>query len=137
QQRAAEHRVSPSQVMLTLFAHILSVWSNNAHFTINVLHGNRLLMPQHCDMLVGNLSTTSLLEVDLRNTLGFSDAINRIQKQWLADLQHALFDGQLVLREKNQHRHKLNAGMPIVFNDTTGTAGKGPSGLGSLNLFGA
>ncbi|SFU58339.1 hybrid non-ribosomal peptide synthetase/type I polyketide synthase [Xenorhabdus koppenhoeferi] len=137
QQRAAEHRVSPSQVMLTLFAHILSVWSNNAHFTINVLHGNRLLMSQHCDMLVGNLSTTSLLEVDLRNTLGFSDAVNRIQKQWLADLQHALFDGQLVLREKNQHRHNLNAGMPIVFNDTTGTAGKGPSGLGSLNLFGA
>ncbi|CDL80757.1 hybrid non-ribosomal peptide synthetase/type I polyketide synthase [Xenorhabdus szentirmaii] len=137
QQRAAEHRVSPSQVMLTLFAHVLSVWSSNAHFTINVLHGNRLLMPQHCDTLVGNLSTTSLLEVDLRNTAGFSDAVNRIQKQWLADLQHALFDGQLVLREKNQHRHNLNAGMPIVFNDTTGTAGKGPSGLGTLNLFGA
>ncbi|MBC8943854.1 non-ribosomal peptide synthetase/type I polyketide synthase [Xenorhabdus indica] len=137
QQRAAEHRVSPSQVMLTLFAHILSVWSNSEHFTINVLHGNRLLMPQHCDMLVGNLSTTSLLEVDLRNTTGFSDAVSRIQKQWLADLQHALFDGQLVLREKNQHRHNLNAGMPIVFNDTTGTAGKGPSGLGTLNLFGA
>ncbi|PHM50078.1 hybrid non-ribosomal peptide synthetase/type I polyketide synthase [Xenorhabdus miraniensis] len=137
QQRAAEHRVSPSQVMLTLFAHILSVWSNNEHFTINVLHGNRLLMPQHCDMLVGNLSTTSLLEVDLRNIAGFSDAVSRIQKQWLADLQHALFDGQLVLREKNQHRHNLNAGMPIVFNDTTGTAGKGPSGLGTLNLFGA
>ncbi|KMJ47087.1 peptide/polyketide synthetase [Xenorhabdus khoisanae] len=137
QQRAAEHRVSPSQVMLTLFAHILSVWSNNEHFTINVLHGNRLLMPQHCDMLVGNLSTTSLLEVDLRNIAGFSDAASRIQKQWLADLQHALFDGQLVLREKNQHRHNLNAGMPIVFNDTTSTAGKGPSGLGTLNLFGA
>ncbi|MDX7991891.1 non-ribosomal peptide synthetase/type I polyketide synthase [Xenorhabdus littoralis] len=137
QQRAAEHRVSPSQVMLTLFAHILSVWSNNAHFTINVLHGNRLLMPQHCDRLVGNLSTTSLLEVDLRNISGFSDAVGRIQRQWLADLQHALFDGQLVLREKNQHRHNLNAGMPIVFNDTTGTAGKGPTGLGTLNLFGA
>ncbi|AOM39964.1 hybrid non-ribosomal peptide synthetase/type I polyketide synthase [Xenorhabdus hominickii] len=137
QQRAAEHRVSPSQVMLTLFAHVLSVWSNSEHFTINVLHGNRLLMPQHCDMLVGNLSTTSLLEVDLRNITGFNDAINQIQKQWLADLQHALFDGQLVLREKNQHRHNLNAGMPIVFNDTTGTAGKGPSGLGTLNLFGA
>ncbi|MBD2813749.1 amino acid adenylation domain-containing protein [Xenorhabdus sp. Flor] len=137
QQRAAEHRISPSQVMLTLFAHILSVWSNNEHFTINVLHGNRLLMPQHCDMLVGNLSTTSLLEVDLRNISGFSNAANRIQKQWIADLQHALFDGQLVLREKNQHRHNLNAGMPIVFNDTTGTAGKGPSGLGTLNLFGA
>ncbi|NHB91158.1 non-ribosomal peptide synthetase/type I polyketide synthase [Photorhabdus cinerea] len=137
QQRAAEHRVSPSQVMLTLFAHILSVWSNSEHFTINVLHGNRLLMPQHCDMLVGNLSTTSLLEVDLRNITGFGDAVSRIQRQWLADLQHALFDGQLVLREKNQHRHNLNAGMPIVFNDTTGTAGKGPSGLGTLNLFGA
>ncbi|MDC9595407.1 non-ribosomal peptide synthetase/type I polyketide synthase [Xenorhabdus anantnagensis] len=137
QQRAAEHRVSPSQVMLTLFAHILSVWSNSEHFTINVLHGNRLLMPQHCDILVGNLSTTSLLEVDLRNISGFSDAASRIQRQWFADLLHALFDGQLVLREKNQHRHNLNAGMPIVFNDTTGTAGKGPSGLGTLNLFGA
>ncbi|WP_434524889.1 amino acid adenylation domain-containing protein [Photorhabdus asymbiotica] len=137
QQRAAEHRVSPSQVMLTLFAHILSVWSNSEHFTINVLHGNRLLMPQHCDTLVGNLSTTSLLEVDLRNITSFGDAVSRIQRQWLADLQHALFDGQLVLREKNQHRHNLNAGMPIVFNDTTGTAGKGPSGLGTLNLFGA
>ncbi|BET96997.1 amino acid adenylation domain-containing protein [Xenorhabdus taiwanensis] len=137
QQCAAEYRVSPSQVMLTLFAHVLSVWSNNEHFTINVLHGNRLLMPQYCDMLVGNLSTTSLLEVDLRNITGFSDAVSRIQRQWLADLQHALFDGQLVLREKNQHRHNLNAGMPIVFNDTTGTAGKRPSGLGTLNLFGA
>ncbi|WFQ80453.1 amino acid adenylation domain-containing protein [Xenorhabdus sp. SF857] len=137
QQRAAEYRVSPSQVMLTLFAHVLSTWSNNEHFTINVLHGNRLLMPQYCDTLVGNLSTTSLLEVDLRNITGFSDAVSRIQRQWLADLQHALFDGQRVLREKNQHRHNLNAGMPIVFNDTTGTAGKGPSGLGTLNLFGA
>ncbi|KOY62142.1 peptide/polyketide synthetase [Photorhabdus heterorhabditis] len=137
QQRAAKHRVSPSQVMLTLFAHILSVWSNNAHFTINVLHSNRLLMPQHCDMLVGNLSTTSLLEVDLRNITGFGDAVSRIQRQWLSDLQHALFDGQLVLREKNQHHHNLNAGMPIVFNDTTGIAVKGLSGLGTLNLFGA
>ncbi|WP_323836419.1 non-ribosomal peptide synthetase/type I polyketide synthase [Photorhabdus africana] len=137
QQRAAEYRASPSQVMLTLFTHILAVWSNSEHFTINVLHGNRLLMSQHCDTLVGNLSTTSLLEVDLRNSTGFSDAVSRIQKQWLADLQQALFDGQLVLREKNQHRYNLNAGMPIVFNDTTGTAGQGPSGLGTLNLFGA
>ncbi len=137
QQRAAEYRVSPSQVMLTLFAHILALWSNSRHFTINVLHGNRLLMPQHCDTLVGNLSTTSLLEIDLRNIVGFSEAINRVQTQWLADLQHALFDGQWVLREKNQHRHNLNAGMPIVFNDTTRAAGQGPSGLGTLNLFGA
>ncbi|MBS9437043.1 amino acid adenylation domain-containing protein [Photorhabdus noenieputensis] len=137
QQRAAEYRASPSQVMLTLFTHILAVWGNSEHFTINILHSNRLLMPQHCDTLVGNLSTTSLLEVDLRNSTGFSDAVSRIQKQWLADLQHALFDGQLVLREKNQHCHNLNAGMPIVFNDTTGTVGQEPSGLGTLNLFGA
>ncbi|MBF4437135.1 hypothetical protein ERJ77_22135, partial [Vibrio anguillarum] len=63
--------------------------------------------------------------------------VEQIQQQMADDMAHSLFDGQSVLTEKNRHNHNLNAGMPVVFNDTLSVGQHRPLPYGKLNAFGA
>ncbi|WP_271271073.1 non-ribosomal peptide synthetase/type I polyketide synthase [Aliamphritea hakodatensis] len=137
QKKAYAANVLPSMVALTLFCQVLEKWSGNGHFAINVLHSNRLLLQPESDQLVGNFSTTSMLEVQLTGSAGFVDRVCGIQQQMMDDLAHADFNGQQVLREKNQRNQNLSSGMPVVFNDTTALGSQRAGSLGTLQDFGA
>ncbi|EOX1576556.1 amino acid adenylation domain-containing protein [Vibrio cholerae] len=130
------HNLLPSMSMLSTFCLVISHWSAQKHFAINILHSNRpAMLPQSVDV-IGNLSTTSMLEVRTQpsSLLAF---VEQIQQQMADDMAHSLFDGQSVLTEKNRHNHNLNAGMPVVFNDTLSVGQHRPLPYCKLNAFGA
>ena len=135
--KALQQNVLPSMAILTAFCQTLNQWSENTHFAISVLHSNRLLLQPESDDVVGNLSTTSILEVNTANHTNFTEFANQIQQQVASDLAHADFNGQEVLREKNRLDHNLNSGMPIVFNDTISVGSRQTMTLGQVNDFGA
>ncbi len=129
--------VLPSMTMLATFCMVLKKWSDTKHFSINVLHSNRQHIQTDSDSIIGNLSTTSMLEVNATEQKSFIAFIKQIQQQMSDDLTHAIFDGQQVLTEKNRHNRNFSTGMPIVFNDTTSIGQNKPLNIGKLNQFGA
>src|SRR5260370_2834839 len=62
---AARQGLTPNAILYTAYAKVLATWSKTAHFTINMLFLNRFPMHPQVDDLIGNLSTTLLLEVNL------------------------------------------------------------------------
>ncbi|PSV47521.1 hybrid non-ribosomal peptide synthetase/type I polyketide synthase [Photobacterium indicum] len=131
------NNVLPSMTMLTTFCMVLRKWSEAKHFSINVLHSNRQRVQSGSDSVIGNLSTTSMLEVNATEQKPFIDFVKQIQLQMSDDLAHAIFDGQQVLTEKNRYNRNFNTGMPVVFNDTTSVGQDQSLNMGKLNEFGA
>lgn len=135
QSTALTNNVLPSMAMLTAFCLVLKTWSETKHFSINILHSNR--QPMQSETVVGNLSTTSMLEVDAKEDMNLSTFAHQLQQRMTEDLAHASFDGQQVLTEKNRQNRNFSAGMPIVFNDTVSIGQNKPLTIGKLRSFGA
>ncbi|WP_213414324.1 non-ribosomal peptide synthetase, partial [Xylanibacillus composti] len=115
--KAGEEGLTPSSLLLTVYADVLAQWSRTKHFTINMTLFNRL--PLHPDVfrLVGDFTSLILLEIDYRpETQSFLDRARQIQKQFLADLDHREWSGVEVLREWNRrYGEAMKATMPYVF----------------------
>ncbi|MBW4428338.1 MAG: amino acid adenylation domain-containing protein [Nostoc desertorum CM1-VF14] len=117
--RASQMGLTPSGVLLAAFAEILTIWSKNPRFTINLTLFNRLPLHLQINEIVGDFTTLSLLTVDNSNPNSFEIRAQRIQQQLWSDLDHRYFDGVQVLRELTRtQRWESKALMPVVFTST-------------------
>lgn len=98
-QQARIHGITPSAALLTAYADILSAWSNQAHFSLNLTILNRLPLHPGIMNVVGDFTTVNLLEVDMRERKTFAQRAGDIQARLWRDLEHRYFDGVNVLRE--------------------------------------
>ncbi|WP_051969806.1 hybrid non-ribosomal peptide synthetase/type I polyketide synthase [Kitasatospora azatica] len=125
---AAAAGISPSAALCTAYAQVLGVWSASPRFTLNLLAYNRRPLHEDIGRVIGNLSATTLLEVDAAPAEDFTSGATRLQNQLLADLDHGYVSGVEVLRELNRTRAGTGlASMPVVFTSTIGFAGQGDS----------
>ncbi|HEY7414847.1 MAG TPA: AMP-binding protein, partial [Ktedonobacteraceae bacterium] len=114
---AVAHGLTPNAVLYTAYALVLATWSKTAHFTINMLFFNRFALHPQVDELIGNLSTTVLLEVDLREPRSFLSHAKRLQEQLWNDLAHSYVTGVHVIREVAKIQGWTSqAVMPITFS---------------------
>ncbi|MEU5578515.1 amino acid adenylation domain-containing protein [Streptomyces huasconensis] len=138
---AAAAGVSPSAALCTAYAQVLGAWSASPRFTLNLLAFNRRPLHEDVGRIVGNFSTTTLLEVDATPALDFTSCAVRLQDQLLTDLDHGHVSGVEVLRELNRTRGGTGlASMPVVFTSTLGFAGRGDGehgGITALTTLGA
>ncbi|MBD2246558.1 non-ribosomal peptide synthetase, partial [Nostoc sp. FACHB-888] len=117
--RASQMGLTPSGMLLAAFAEILTTWSKNPRFTINLTLFNRLPLHPQINEIVGDFTTLSLLTVDNSNPNSFEIRAQRIQQQLWSDLDHRYFDGVQVLRELTRtQRWESKALMPVVFTST-------------------
>jgi len=118
--RATQAGLTPSGVLLAALAEILTLWSKNPRFTINLALFNRLpLHPQVYDIL-GDFTSATLLAVDNSIPASFSDRAVRIQRQLWQDLEHRYFNGVRVTRELARRNGTTPSAMPVVFTSTLG-----------------
>lgn len=103
-QRAAAHGITPSAVQLAAYAAALGTWSKSGHFTIDVPLFNRHPLHPGIDHIIGDFTSVTLLEVDLRVPGGFLALAHRIQQQLWRDLDHRFFSGVEVMREITRER---------------------------------
>ncbi len=123
-QRAAEHGITPSAAVCTAYAEILAAWSSSSKFTLNLLALNRLPLHAQVPSIIGNFSSTTLLEVDAVPGEPFLEGARRLQTQLWSDLQHGLVNGVRVLRDLNRaQRTPARAAMPVVFASVLSFAG--------------
>ncbi len=101
---------------MTAYGEIIKTWSDSPHFTLNLMFFNRPPIHPDIDNIIGNFSSTLLLEMNLSGSALFTEKAKNIQKQLMNDLEHNEFNGVKVLNEINRRKGGSNsATMPVVF----------------------
>lgn len=121
-ERAASAQVTSSTLLCAAYAEILAMWSSAPAFSINVTLGGRLPLHPDVNLVIGDFTSSILLEVaaaDGRES--FEDRARRLQSQLYRDLAHKLFSGVDMLRELARTHGTAAATTPVVFTSLLGT----------------
>ncbi len=123
-QYAKKHGLTPTVVVMTAYAAVISKWSQNKKFTLNMTVLNRLELHPQVNDIVGDFTTINLMAVDWQLEHSFSEHAKLLGHQLFEDLEHRSFSGVEVLREIARRRGRDAALMPIVFTSAIGFAKK-------------
>ncbi|KUF36531.1 MULTISPECIES: non-ribosomal peptide synthetase [Lysinibacillus] len=118
-QKAKEHRLTPSSIILTAFAEIIGVWSKQSHFCLNITMLNRPTIHAQIHDIVGDFTTINLLEIYAKRDRAFYEHAAEIQQQLWTDLEYRDFSGIEVLRELKRQRNR-DVIIPVVYTSTLG-----------------
>lgn len=121
-QRATEHKLTASGLVLAAFTEVIGRWSRSPEFCLNVTLLNRATVHPEIRGVVGDFIAVNVLAVQPQATESFSQRAVRLQQQLWRDLEHADFSGIEVLRELSQ-RQGANVIVPLVFTSTLGLSG--------------
>ncbi|MEU5402381.1 amino acid adenylation domain-containing protein [Streptomyces sp. NPDC005963] len=102
--RAHAHRVTPAMVLASVFAEIVGHWSSRQRFLLNLPLFNR--EPTHGDVeqMVGDFSSSVLLDVDLTAPATLTERARSLQQSLHTSASHAAYPGLDVLRDLGRHR---------------------------------
>ncbi|MFI1766243.1 amino acid adenylation domain-containing protein [Streptomyces sp. NPDC020800] len=124
-QHAAAAGVSASAALCTAYSQVIAAWSATPDFSLNLLFFNRLPLHPQVGDVVGNFSTTLLLEIRDVATETFATRADSVQRRLWSDLEHSQVSGVQVLRELNRtHGASVRAAAPVVFTSLVNFAGQ-------------
>ena len=101
------------------FAHTLACWSSTSRFLLNVpLFGREALHPD-VDSLVGDFTSSLLLDVDLTGTSTAASRAHAVQDAMRTAATHSSYPGLSVLRDLGRYRGTPVLA-PVVFTSALG-----------------
>ncbi len=116
--RARARGVTPAMTLAAAFAHALARWSG-ARFLLNVpLFGRRPLHPD-VDLVVGDFTSSLLLEIDLVGADTPAARAHAVQDAMRTAAAHSAYPGLSVLRDLSRHRG-TQVLAPVVFTSALG-----------------
>lgn len=122
---ARSHGVTPAMAFAASYAGTLARWSTSRRFLLNLpLFGREPFHPQ-VDMLVGDFTSSLMLDVDLTQANTPLSRAVAVQEALHSSARHLGYSGLSVLRDLSRHRG-VQTLAPFVFT----------SGLGLGDLFG-
>ena len=114
--RAQAYGVTPTIVLLSAFAEVITLWSRGAHFSLNLTLFNRLPLHPQVNKVIGDFTSLTLLEIDNRKVDSFRQRTLRHQQRLLKDMEHRYFTGVRVTRELlARSKEPSKAIVPIIF----------------------
>jgi mycobactin phenyloxazoline synthetase len=117
--RARAHGVTPAMMFAAAFSHTLASWSSTSRFLLNVpLFGREAIHPD-VDDLVGDFTSSLLLDVDLTATTDAASRAHTVQDAMRTAAAHAAYPGLSVLRDLGRHRGTPVLA-PVVFTSALG-----------------
>lgn len=116
--RAANHRLSPTGVVLAAYAEVIGTWSRRPRFTLSVTVPSRL---QDIDHLAGDIPAVTLLAVDQSRPEPFADRAQALGVQLAKELDHQRFSGVEVMQEISRRRGRGSALMSVMFTSSLTT----------------
>lgn len=116
QLRAARTGVTPAVLLATAFSEVLSRWSGERRFLLNMplFDRNHEAHPQ-IERIVADFTSLVLLEIDLSRGSGFAERCLAVQKQLHEDVGHAAYTGVDVLRDFVRADADAPRSAPVVF----------------------
>ncbi|AEF35529.1 MULTISPECIES: non-ribosomal peptide synthetase [Mycobacteriaceae] len=122
---ARSHGVTPAMAFAASYAGTLARWSTSRRFLLNLpMFGREPFHPQ-VDMLVGDFTSSLMLDVDLTQADSPLSRAVAVQQALHSSARHLGYSGLSVLRDLSRHRG-VQTLAPFVFT----------SGLGLGDLFG-
>ncbi|TAL41567.1 MAG: polyketide synthase, partial [Methylovulum sp.] len=120
-QRAVALNVSPTALLLGIFAEVLRAWSERKAFTLVLTFFNRMPVHPQIEQVLGPFISTTLFVVEKNETDSLEHRIRHTQKTLFADLDHSAVSGIRVLRElKRSNRLESTLPLPVVFTSLLG-----------------
>ncbi|WP_052311770.1 MULTISPECIES: non-ribosomal peptide synthetase [unclassified Actinoplanes] len=115
-QRAAACGVTPATLLLTAYAEVLSRWSGDRRFLVNIplFDRDREVHPD-VPHLIADFTSLTLLDVDLDAAGDFAGRARAIQRRLHADLDHSAYSGVEVLRDMLRADPESPRTAPVVF----------------------
>ncbi|WP_225804853.1 non-ribosomal peptide synthetase, partial [Streptomyces sp. NK15101] len=124
-EHAAAAGVSPSAALCTAYSQVIAEWSATPDFCLNLLYFNRLPLHPQVGDVIGNFSTTLMLEIRDSADDAFAARANDVQARLWSDMEHSQVSGVQVLRELNRARGaSVRAAAPVVFTSLVNFAGQ-------------
>jgi 3-oxoacyl-(acyl-carrier-protein) synthase/non-ribosomal peptide synthetase component F/acyl carrier protein len=114
--RAAELAISPSLVLLTAYAEVLSAWSGHKPFAIAVPSWRRVEIHPDIDKVVGDFTAMSWLSFAKRQR-SFEEEVRQAQETFENDMCHRAVSGLQVLRRVLVKDRNRGLSFPVVFTD--------------------
>ncbi|MEY6549711.1 amino acid adenylation domain-containing protein [Bacillus cereus] len=113
---AKSMNITPSVLLCTTYAKVLSIWSNVERFALNLTVFNRLPVHPMIEHVVGDFTSLLLMDIELQGEEAFSESAQRIQRSLIQALDHKNYDGVEFIREYSKlHELGTEVAMPIVF----------------------
>ncbi|GGT72991.1 non-ribosomal peptide synthetase [Streptomyces lateritius] len=112
--QARRHAVTPAIAAATAFAEVLGAWSGEPRFLLNVPMFDRRPLHPDVDRLVGDFTSSVLLDVDLTESRTFAERAADAQDRMHRAAQHSSYSGVEVLRDLSRHQGSQVLA-PVVF----------------------
>jgi amino acid adenylation domain-containing protein len=132
--RATEAGLTPSSVMCAALAEILSYWSKDPRFTINLTQFRRFPLHPDVNKIIGDFTSTILLEIDWSSAPAFLGRARKLTEQLWTDMDHSHVSGVRVLRDLAKSR-RTPLIMPVVFTSALGDLGPGMAWAGTMGYL--
>jgi mycobactin phenyloxazoline synthetase len=116
---ARSRGITPAMMFAAAFAHTLACWSSTSRFLLNVpLFGREPLHPD-VDSMVGDFTSSLLLDVDLTGTSTAASRAQAVQDAMRSAAAHSGYPGLSVLRDLARYRG-TSVLAPVVFTSALG-----------------
>lgn len=112
--RSHQHGLTPAMAVATAFSEVLAAWSGQPRFLLNVPMFDRRGSHPDVDLLVGDFTSSVLLDVDLGGPAPFAEHARRLQDRMHTDAAHSDYSGVEVLRDLSRDRGEQVLA-PVVF----------------------
>ncbi|MBN8897605.1 MAG: AMP-binding protein, partial [Rhodospirillales bacterium] len=123
--QAQAHGLTLPTLLAGAYASTLAAWSRTQRFCLTVTSFNRPALHPDMPLVLGDYTSTILLEVDA-TAPRFADRATALARQLAADLEHAEVGGSHVLREIARQTGRAAPAIPVVFTSALGFRRKGP-----------
>lgn len=117
---ALKNAITPTTLVLMVYASVLEKYSQNKRFALNLTVLNRQPLHEEVNTIIGDFTSLNLLEVDFDNDNSFIENCKQTNSRLFEDLDHTLYSGVEFMRELNRKKGKDASFMPYVFTSAIG-----------------
>ncbi|KNY28148.1 non-ribosomal peptide synthetase [Pseudobacteroides cellulosolvens] len=133
---AQEKNVTPSSILCTAYAQVLSFWSNQKDVALNLTVFSRYPFHEDVGSILGDFTSLIILGLEISPELTFWDKVEYVQKSTMEALENRHYDGVEFTREYARFNNiKSRAALPYVFSSILFDGGsEGLCELGSSKM---
>ncbi|MEU3183953.1 amino acid adenylation domain-containing protein [Streptomyces sp. NPDC006923] len=96
---ARRHGITPAAALATAFAEVIAAWSGSPRFLLNLPVFDREMFTPEVARLVGDFSSSVLLDADMSAPLPFACQARQVQERLQTGISHGAYSGVEVLRD--------------------------------------
>lgn len=111
--------LTPAAVLATVLAETLAGWSSKPRFLLNVPLFLRPMGDEDLSGVIGDFSSSVMLDVDLTRRETFTERAKQVQSRLHEDVTHAGYNGVQVLRDLGRLKGR-QVTAPVVFTSALG-----------------